>query len=449
MTDLPNAFIKELQANLGSEYDSFVDAMSQPPPISVRYNTRKLNPTGGDRIPWCTSGIYLNERPSFTLDPLFHAGAYYVQEASSMLLEQAVKQSVVAESPVLALDLCAAPGGKSTHLLSLLSRDSLVVSNEVIRSRSGALIENIEKWGYPNSIVTQNDPSDFNSLEDFFDLILVDAPCSGEGLFRKDADAMAEWSPRHVDLCATRQRRILTDIWGSLRPGGIMIYSTCTYNSRENLDNLRWFSQSRMCEFVNLSLDPQWGVMEMNEEGCFGYQCFPHRVRGEGFFFAAVRKTGSGKSRPYRVKDTFAYPGNQHAEEIKRWVINPEEMFFFVHRTQARMLPQIYLTHAQLLLERLHVLQVGTAIGEIKKNKIVPDHALALSVCLDNQHHSEIELTLEDARAYLRMDPLQIETRSGGFCVVKFDGLALGWINRLPGRINNLYPSSRRIRLRD
>jgi 16S rRNA C967 or C1407 C5-methylase (RsmB/RsmF family) len=230
-------FKKQMSDLLGQQYADFSRSMQQPVPVSIRINPQKGSSVSGTSVPWCSSGFYLTERPVFTLDPAFHAGAYYVQEASSMFLEQII-HVISKEKRLRVLDLCAAPGGKSTHLLSLLPPESLLVANEVIRSRASILIENLQKWGYPNAVVTSNDPRDFRKLFGFFDVILVDAPCSGEGLFRKDEEARKEWSLDAVHVCVGRQRRILEDIWPALKAGGLLIYCTCTFNERETEENL-------------------------------------------------------------------------------------------------------------------------------------------------------------------------------------------------------------------
>jgi len=231
----PPAFEQRMRPHLDKSWEEFEQAHQQFPPVSIRFNPKKAHsPIDLTIIPWTSHGYYLGERPSFTLDPLFHAGSYYVQEASSMFLEQAFLQAVDRTKPINVLDLCAAPGGKSTHLLSLMNKESLLVTNEVIRSRASTLAENIQKWGYDNVAVTNNDPQDFKRLSGFFDVIVVDAPCSGEGLFRKDPGAMGQWSTDNVALCARRQQRILNDVWPALKEGGILIYSTCTYNELEN-----------------------------------------------------------------------------------------------------------------------------------------------------------------------------------------------------------------------
>ena len=239
---LPASFIDYTRALLGDEeYDKLAVALQQEPPVSIRLNQLKINHSLSDKVPWSSEGFYLEERLTFTFDPLFHAGCYYVQEASSMFVEQVLRQYIT--GPVKMLDLCAAPGGKSTHARSILPEGSLLVANEVIRNRSQILAENLTKWGHPDVVVTNNDPADFSALLSFFDVILTDVPCSGEGMFRKDPVAVEEWSPENVEICWQRQRRIIADIWDALKPGGILIYSTCTFNTKEDEENARWIQQ--------------------------------------------------------------------------------------------------------------------------------------------------------------------------------------------------------------
>lgn len=438
-----------MQQLLGPEFEPFLEALDKPIPVSVRYHPLKRVHPSGTQIPWCTHGRYLDERPSFTLDPLFHAGAYYVQEASSMLLEQAVIQSVDTTKPIVALDLCAAPGGKSTHLLSLLSRDSLLFTNEAIRGRVGMLSENIEKWGYENVIVTNNDPADMHRLPGYFDLVVVDAPCSGEGLFRKEPEAMQEWSERNVELCSLRQRRIVADAWHCLKPGGILIYSTCTYNHHENMDNLAWMAGQYDLEFLSLSLDPAWGLTPLSKDSCIGYQCFLHRVRGEGFFFAVGRKNSETGTRSPHTRSKLRTPAEKELGAAREWVNDADQVRFFLHGQQVRFLPAGHEHHLLTALDNLHVIQAGTGVGEITKNKVVPDHALALSIRRNQRVLPGISLSREQALAYLRREPLALDGHSTGFHLVEYEGLGLGWVNVLPGRVNNLFPSGRRVRKTD
>ena len=400
----------------------------------------------GQQVPWSKFGRYLPARPIFTLDPLLHGGAYYVQEASSMFLEQAIRQSVDLTKPLNVLDLCAAPGGKSTHALSLISQESLLIANEVIRSRATVLSENIQKWGHDNVIVTNNDPSDFQRLHGFFDLIIVDAPCSGEGLFRKEPEAMKEWSPKNLEMCTLRQRRVVGDVWPSLKPGGVLIYSTCTYNEKENVENVEWLQTQQELEFVPLSLDANWGVDVIGKNSCIGYQLFPHRVKGEGFFLSVVRKT-DGSHHTMKAKDTLKYPSKLQASEFSSWVVDSASRCFFMHQQTVRMIPKAKKVELQLALNHLNVLQAGTALLEIMKNKFVPDHALALSIHIQKESFNRIGLDKDEALKYLRKNPLQIESEKLGFALIEFEGLGIGFVNKIQGRYNNIYPSSWRIRM--
>ena len=403
---LPPEFEQSMKDRLGPAFEDFRTSMEQPPPVCIRLNPKKISQCDGDTVPWCNHGRYLPQRPAFTLDPLLHAGAYYVQEPSSLFLEQAVRQAVDVSKPLTVLDLCAAPGGKSTHLLSLISDESLLISNEVIRNRASILSENIQKWGYSNVIVTQSEPPDFQRLPSFFDLILVDAPCSGEGLFRKDPEAMKEWSPRNVELCALRQRRIVTDVWTSLKPGGILIYSTCTYNEQENINNTSWMQSACDAESISFTLKEDWNIVPVKKGSCFGYQFFPHQVKGEGFFMTVFRKKRGGDFSALKTKIALRQLSAAQARELSSWINEPDPSGFFMHHQTIRMLPSRNHAALQLVLNAVNVLQAGTAVAEVTKNKMVPDHSLALSIHLRKENIARITLDRLQAIAYLRKDPL-------------------------------------------
>jgi 16S rRNA C967 or C1407 C5-methylase (RsmB/RsmF family) len=297
---LPNSFLQSLENIEGFDLNAFAAVHEENKALtSIRFNpNKKINVQDSvlqidAKIPWSTFGYYLKERPSFTKDPLFHAGAYYVQEASSMFLEQALQQTVDLNNSIKVLDLCAAPGGKSTLIQSLISKDSLLVSNEVIKTRVNVLAENITKWGAANVVVTNNDPRDFQRLDSYFDVIVVDAPCSGSGLFRKDPDAIREWSLDNVELCSQRQQRILADVKEALKQDGILIYSTCSYSRAENENIAEWLITENGFEAIQLQVKPEWNIVETitYETNAFGYRFYPDKVKGEGFFIAAFKKT--------------------------------------------------------------------------------------------------------------------------------------------------------------
>jgi 16S rRNA C967 or C1407 C5-methylase (RsmB/RsmF family)/NOL1/NOP2/fmu family ribosome biogenesis protein len=442
----PPLFEVKMRELLSTDWEAFLASHQLSPPVSIRINPKKSNAIDSAPIPWTQYGYYLASRPSFTLDPSFHAGAYYVQDASSLFLEQAVKQSLDLSQPLRVLDLCAAPGGKSTHLLSLISADSLLIANEVIGSRATILSENIQKWGHANVVVTNNDPGDFQRLPGYFDAIVVDAPCSGEGLFRKDPQAMNEWSPEAVKLCSQRQRRILHDIWPSLKQSGILIYCTCTYNEKENEDNLIWLQQQKGLESVELKINPSWGIQKIEKGNITGYRFFPHALQGEGFFMAVLTKTGDETAIRMKPKTSFTSPAKKMADSLREWLQDSSSFSFILHGELILMIPSDYQTDITWLSEKLKVVNKGTAMATQKHDKLVPEHALALSNQVNKHTLSKIELTKEQALAYLRKENLPVLEEKRGFALAVYEGLPLGWVNLLGTRINNLYPSAWRIR---
>lgn len=445
----PEEFAKRMQMTLADEWYAFVSAHSTAAPVSIRLNpARPVDNASTHRVPWAESGRYLETRPVFTLDPIFHGGAYYVQEASSMFVEQAFKQHAK-KGAIRVLDLCAAPGGKSTHLLSLMDQDSILVSNEVIRSRVSVLMENVMKWGYPNVVVTNNDSADFSALTGLFDVIVVDAPCSGEGLFRKDPDAMTEWSDQNVQLCAGRQRRILNEIWPSLKENGILIYSTCTYEPSENELNLKEFSHENDVEFLPISFSPDWNIETIISNNVQGYRFFPHRVRGEGFFISVMRKLGRDPETSIKTRrDSFSPASTKATSEVTKW-FDGLALKFIQRSETIQLLPAEPYDFISFIAQHLRINYAGTFVAQQKQNKLVPEHAAALSILLDKSVFPAIEFNLEQALQFLRKENLSLTIPDlKGFTLATYQNISLGWMNVLPGRINNLYPSEWRIKMR-
>ncbi len=445
---LPPEFVKSMSEQLGESYLKFTESLTLPSPVSIRFNPSKtIVPNEFEKIPWAKNGRYLKERPIFTFDPLLHAGAYYVQEASSMFLEQAFTQAVDQTSSINLLDLCAAPGGKSTHLLSLMNQQSLLVSNEVIRSRASILSENIQKWGYGNVVVTNNDPEDFQRLPGFFDVIVVDAPCSGEGLFRKDPDAMKEWSTSKVELCSKRQRRILSDIWPALKQNGILIYSTCTYNEKENEENLEWLRKEQGVEFITLDVAVEWGIENIHSRGIEGYRFLPHQVKGEGFFLSVIRKTREAPECKIKGRPTFLPPSSKIINELKNWIRFPEEKTFINRDDRLQFFPKDKVQEIEFLAKNLYLLSAGTMMATVKHDKLVPEHAMATSIELNKENFPALKVELVDALRYLRKETFHVGSAKKGFSLISYENTALGWANVLDNRINNLYPSEWRVRM--
>jgi len=387
---LPPPFVERTKAILYDEWPQFEQALKLESPVSIRLNPNKpsnaLQSLYAEEVTWASEAYYLTSRPVFTLDPLFHAGCYYVQEASSMFIEHLINKYV--DQPVTALDLCAAPGGKATHLSSILPSGSTLVANETIRQRAGILVENIIKWGNPNTIVTNNEPAQLGGLSQQFDLIVCDMPCSGEGLFRKDHKAIAEWSVENVIFCAERQRRIASDIFPALKPGGLLIYSTCTFNREENESNVEW-----ICNELGATL------LETPR------RFWPHKDKGEGFFIAAIRKKGERK----KVKG--------EAERVKG--------------------------------ERLRVLFNGMEELKNWRKDAVPPHSLAMSVEFPADEFPLWELDCDNALQYLRRNALRDIPPSipKGFAVVTYKNHPLGFVKNVGNRANNLYPKEWKIRM--
>ena len=293
---------------MGNErFERYLQSFEEPAPVSIRLNPKRAEgmlPIDGEQVPWCRDGYYLKERPNFTFDPLFHAGCYYVQEAASMFLDEVLRQiagdcpcceersGLQRDCPLMALDLCAAPGGKSTLLRAALPADCVLYSNEPIRNRASILLENVTKWGYENHIVTNAYPKDYRRAKMRFDLILCDVPCSGEGMFRKDPATISEWSPQHVEKCCQLQREIVSDAWACLNEGGILIYSTCTFNTKENEENIRRILSEYDAEVIPIETKPEWNITGSLLEGFTHpvYRFIPGISRGEGLFLCALRK---------------------------------------------------------------------------------------------------------------------------------------------------------------
>ncbi len=445
---LPIPFVSRMKELLGEDAGCFFTSLEKDSPVSIRMNRSKSSfVPSGNRIPWSDTGYILPERLTFTFDPLFHAGAYYVQEASSMFLEQILRQYV--DSAVYCLDLCAAPGGKSTHLASLLPEGSLLVSNEVIKNRSYTLKENMVKWGNPSVIVTNNDPEAIGSLEHLFDVIVADVPCSGEGMFRKDPASIGEWSEANVDLCAARQRRIIHDVWDALAPGGLLVYSTCTYNTQENEENISYLAEQFGAEVLPVECPADWQVSGALTGDDPVYRFFPHRVGGEGFFCAVLRKPGDPSDRSIlNVRKKRNTEKREAVPEVVTALLDRPELFKTGYSPQGyRAIPKEHVEVYTVLKEKLYLISAGVLIGEIKGKDFIPAHELALSTALNSGSYPRWDLSWEEAVRYLRKEPLMLPAGSGkGIQLVTYQEIPLGFMKNLGNRSNNLYPNEWRIR---
>lgn len=468
MKRLPQQFIDYTRRLMGEErWDKFVKGMDEPCPNSIRINRLKIEDcdrfiSGNDLLNmplselslggnsglapvlWCPDSFYLPERPAYTLDPLLHAGCYYVQEASSMFVDRVLRQYV--STPVAMLDMCAAPGGKTTTAMATLPDGSIVVSNEPIRQRANILAENIQKWGFVNNIVTNNYPCDYAKSGLRFDVILCDVPCSGEGMFRKDAGAADEWSAANVEKCWRLQREIVADAWKCLKPGGLLIYSTCTYNTKENEENVQWICDELGAEVLPVEAGDDWNITGSLLCGFDSpvYRFIPGITRGEGLFMAALRKPsddadGSGKRVKASKMKPVKFPNQWVDNQADYNIYQQKDKFVAVHS----LMDGIYATASNAL----NIVHAGITLGEQKGKDIIPQQSLALSSELLDNAFPSAELTYEQAIAYLRKEVITLDhTVPRGFIVVRYKHIPLGFVKNIGSRANNLYPQEWKIR---
>lgn len=451
MQQLPEKFVEKVRSLIPQEAELFFDAIANEPATTIRLNPLKKTEafTYAQSVPWISHARYLDKRPSFVADPLFHAGAYYVQEASSMFIAKIIEHITSKNnSKYYVLDLCAAPGGKSTLLLDHLDDSCLLVANEIIKSRVNILEENCIKWGRSNLVVTNNDPKDFTSLTNFFDIIVVDAPCSGEGMFRKDKNAISEWSEENVQLCSHRQQRILADVLPALKPGGFLIYSTCTFNTSENEENVLWMEKEFGLKSVEIPIDKSWGIetaTQSDGQHVFAYRFYPHKVKSEGFFVACLQKTAEEAFDTVKVKNTkFDKVKPIELDIIVDWLKDVDQFQIINTSNNIYALPKALANDMMFLRSKLNVRLSGLKLGEIMKSKLVPDHQLALSIHI-NTNVPSIEVDKVDALKFLRKDSFDVPSVPQNTYLVKYQNTALGWVKVMPNRMNNYLPVNWRI----
>jgi len=444
---IPAAFKKRIQTQKCIDSEELLKSLEEPSPVSIMINPSKwdMRPAGSEPVPWCSNGYYMQSRPSYTLDPLFHSGCYYPREASGMFLGNVFRQLSDLPANLRVLDLCAAPGGKSIHLSDLIGPEGFLVSNDAIRQRSAVLAGTIAKWGPANVLVTQNDPSAFGKLSGYFDLIVVDAPCSGEGMFRSNI-AREEWSEDNGIHSAERQKRILMDVWPALKENGVLVYSTCTFNPGENEENLKWLVDNRKAEIIKFDISRFGGITEIDYEGVVGYGFYPGRIKGEGFFISAVRKTGVTESAAVKKQrrpdlqagknDLFVADEwtNFRRDRLFRW---GDELF----AAPCDMDEYLY------LFGNLKVVRTGQKIFAIKNKSYLPQHELALSGGLKRDAFPVIEVTLQEALAFMRRDNFRPSRAERGWNILRYEGSSIGFINNIGNRVNNYFPVEWRIRM--
>jgi len=443
---LPEPFLKRIRNSWSEEdFTAFLASFDLPAPTSVRTHAIKNQTIATDRqVPWCPLGYYLSERPVFTLDPSFHAGAYYVQEASSMLLWNVLEQITEKEDQLCVLDLCAAPGGKSSLIANYMKGSGMLIANETVKARANTLKYNLIKEGYANVVVTQNDPADFKNLPGLFDIILADVPCSGEGMFRKDPQCILEWSETHVEHCSSRQKRIIADVLPALKENGYLIYSTCTYNQQENTANVSWLCQHFNLQSVELHFPKEWNITECKVKDAFGYQCYPHQVEGEGFFIAVMKNQATTALSVPKVKRVaFTRLDKKLEAQVRDWCTLDNHTPFSLQNGTITVAEEFTGSHLNSLASYLWIVQAAITAGSVKNNLFLPDHSLAMSHI--PVHLPKVELSMHEALLYLKKELPSVSMQEKSWALASFNGNALGWFKNLGHRINNHLPVNNRI----
>lgn len=450
---VPHDLLRSLQSVTGFDEATFVsEHENRRQVVSIRINPHKVSDVNAlfphnAKVPWSTTGFYLPERPSFIFDPALHAGAYYVQEASGMFLEQCLNQTIDTNNAIRVLDLCAAPGGKSTLIQSVISNESLLVSNEVIKPRAAILVENLTKWGGSNVIITNNDPRDFNRLPGFFDVMVVDAPCSGSGLFRRDPSAIEEWSSEAVHTCSMRQQRILADAYHCLKQNGILIYSTCSYSPEEDEQIADWLISAYQLDSIKIEIDPSWNIVESrsNLHSAYGYRFFPDKLEGEGLYISCFIKKDGDEPEPFRIKRPVIEKASPAERSVAtQWLGSNSTLNFYRHNDEIFCSPACLENDLFQIRTALNVRKAGVTVGKVLKDELIPDHHLAVSGVV-NDNLPVISLKKEEALQYLRKEEVTISGTHRGWALIQHNGLNLGWVKVLTNRTNNYYPKEWRI----
>jgi 16S rRNA C967 or C1407 C5-methylase (RsmB/RsmF family)/NOL1/NOP2/fmu family ribosome biogenesis protein len=446
MNNFPAELLKSLKHFSGFNELDFLNAhLPENKITSVRINPFKpaeLSFPLDDKVAWSNNSFYLNERPAFTLDPLFHAGCYYVQEAGSIFLEEIFKQVIDLNLPLKVLDACAAPGGKSTLINSLINDESLLVSNELIKSRADALVHNLSKWGTDNSVVTNNDTEKFKSLKNYFDVIVVDAPCSGSGLFRKQPEAIDEWSVENVITCSVRQKNILNDLIPALKKGGFLIYSTCSFSEEENEMVVKNVIEKYNLKEIKINVSPDWGIVESEH----GYRFYPHLTKSEGFYCAILQKLDDEEAERFNQKMQMGQLGLPNKNELNllyEFANVPKNAYIKVNNN-FHLINDTALQFMGSFNKHFYFKKAGVCIGEIKGKDVIPNQESAW-YNHTNKNIETLELSTEKAIQYLRKQTFELDEKSKGLKLITYKCYGIGWAKVLINRMNNYLPNHYRI----
>ncbi|MEI6310961.1 MAG: methyltransferase domain-containing protein [Bacteroidota bacterium] len=464
MKQLPQDFIKAIQQHKGNDFASSLEncILASESPVSIRFQ-KNISPSALDTqfeiesvVPWEKNANYLKQRPSFALDPLWHAGVYYVQEASSMMVGYLVKQLYQSFDSLKVLDLCAAPGGKSTQVLSILKGDSYLICNEILPKRAQILKENIIKSGYNNVSVTNNEVKDFACFQQSFDVVLIDAPCSGEGLFRKDENAMDEWSLTNVNTCVYRQKNILNQAMHLVKEDGYLFYSTCTYNQQENIEQVAYLLDSGLFESVSIELPDSFGFEQIQQNNAIAWQAYPNQVKGEGFFIAVLKKKGSALISAH-TKDYYFNTKFKKIEANKYSLfsdfVDLNHQAVYINETQVFAWPSVHDEFIKKIYNNLKVLHTCKHIGELKKEIFLPSIDLAFQNDSQyNEYQFVIDVDKINALKFLRKENVDYvlipEIDKSTWYMIRYLGVLLGWLKIIPNKKqNNHFPLEWRLRM--
>jgi 16S rRNA C967 or C1407 C5-methylase (RsmB/RsmF family)/NOL1/NOP2/fmu family ribosome biogenesis protein len=445
MLTLPQGFVDRMKQQLGDEADAFFSILDTPSPTSIRHHHLKGKSPfhAEEKVRWCDHGYYLLERPFFHMDPHWHGGAYYVQEASSMIMDYILSQVSLPDHPRIFLDLCAAPGGKTGILAKQLRPCDVLVANEVVHQRRAVLRENLIKGGYLNTFISGEPASSFR--DPFADLILIDAPCAGEGMMRKDPEAIRQWSPSLVHSCAVMQQQIVHHAIKGLKQDGILIYSTCSYSMEENMDNIRYFMDEYPLESVSISFPDEWGIQKLEQKEATGYQLYPHRIKGEGLFVAVLKNTGTNETpwfkpnkAPKLFEDLHGWLDDHlsNASDFRILKNSPTHQLISKEAEEKAIEVLTYLRGAELLAEA----------GERKGKDFIPSHFMAMAGLYD-EGTGIIDVTLSDALDYLERSTTSLpQGKDPGWYIIRFEGTDLGWAKWTLQGWKNHYPMNWRLR---
>ncbi len=440
---LPNLFLENMTTLLGNEALMYFEALHSSPSTSIRLNPLKSENelSLSHPVAWCENAFYLSSRPIFTTDPFFHAGHYYVQEASSMIIDVLIR-SLNLSRQLDVLDMCAAPGGKSTLLSSYLGTTGFLHCHEFDYARALSLKHNILKWGNPNVAVTTGPLVNLTNTGLTYDVVLVDAPCSGEGMFRKEPKAVEQWSYEKIKRCQQLQKSILQIATHLVKPQGYLIYSTCTFNVEENEMIIKPYIEDLTFNSIPCSSLPPGPESPLN---MFTYRMMPHRLNGEGLTVSVLKKNSLSQTE-FKSSSSYNAVPNIHQSIIhSQWIREPEAFFPVRLMNQIVALPINHFWKYDQLFKKMKVIFQGIALGEIKGKDFIPDHALSQSVFVSDTLPN-IAFSKQEALSYLKCLTPACELQSNALWqIAKYKSANLGWIKHSDSRFKNHYPKQYRI----